>query len=266
MRAMNRQPEPSGVLFKGAADLRKIAEQVGRRGLAGAVAAGLRALRWRAFYRRHLAADRAFDRAFGVDTVGIAHEADLTIRGARGHFGLGYEGTPVAGFDAMLAHLPRDLSSFTYIDFGAGKGRTLLLAARFGFKRIVGVEFSEELHAIAARNIARFRHPAQRCFDVTAVCRDAAAFAPPDGPLVCYFYYPFEAPVLAEVMANLQAAHAARPRKMYFVFRFDKPDWRRDCAALFATLPFARPMKIRASWPERLALVPYTVAVYESLS
>jgi len=57
-----------------------------------------------------------------------------------------YRATPVRTLRALLSRLPRNtLSSSTFVDFGLGKGRVLLVAADFTFRRIIGVEFSDEL-------------------------------------------------------------------------------------------------------------------------
>src|ERR1700722_6642663 len=40
-----------------------------------------------------------------------------------------------------LGHLPsRGRQEYTFIDFGSGKGRVLLMAARLGFRRLYGIE------------------------------------------------------------------------------------------------------------------------------
>ena len=41
---------------------------------------------------------------------------------------------------------------FTFVDFGAGKGRVLMMACEYPFKQVIGVELSRKLHATASRN------------------------------------------------------------------------------------------------------------------
>lgn len=262
---LDRGPEPSGIVFKGREDLSKALRLLGDQGVLGAVRSVVIALRWRWYYRKRLSSDDAFDQKYETETTGIAHESDLTIPSYNRRFGLGYEGTPVRDFARMLKFLPQDLSDFTYVDFGSGKGRTLLLAADFNFTRIMGVEFSEELHAIAKRNVQIYRGERQKCFDLIPVRQDAAKFAIPDGKIVFYFYYPFEAVVLSRVMSNIQASYQEAPRKMFFVFRFDKARWRADCEKLFKGLSFVSRVKVKRSLPEALSLVPYSVAIFETI-
>jgi hypothetical protein len=41
--------------------------------------------------------------------------------------------------------LPKDLSDFTFVDIGSGKGSILFYACRYDFRRVLGVEFAENL-------------------------------------------------------------------------------------------------------------------------
>ena len=51
-------------------------------------------------------------------------------------------GHPAAELVEILADLGIYYPDCVFLDLGAGKGRALLLASQFPFKRIVGVEFS----------------------------------------------------------------------------------------------------------------------------
>ena len=64
-------------------------------------------------------------------------------------------GTDPALFREMVGRLPIRHDDFVFIDFGSGKGRCLLLATEWPFRRIVGVELSAELN-----HVAREKHPA----------------------------------------------------------------------------------------------------------
>jgi predicted RNA methylase len=41
----------------------------------------------------------------------------------------------------------------TFVDIGSGKGRALIIAAEYAFKRIIGVEYSPSLATICRRNL-----------------------------------------------------------------------------------------------------------------
>jgi SAM-dependent methyltransferase len=77
-----------------------------------------------------------------------------------------------------------------FVDFGSGKGRVVLQAARYPFGRVVGVEISEELNRIARENVERGRHRLA-CQDVELVTADVLEYEIPDDMTYAYFYYPF---------------------------------------------------------------------------
>jgi SAM-dependent methyltransferase len=107
---------------------------------------------------------------------------------------------------------------FVFIDFGSGKGRVLLLASEFPFKKIIGVEFSPKLHAIAQNNIRVYQSTTQQCKHVAAVCEDATSYALPIEPTVYYFFDPFRLPVMSVVIDNLRQSLQKHPRKIFLVY------------------------------------------------
>ena len=93
-----------------------------------------------------------------------------------------------------------------------------LLAAQFPFRKIVGVEFSLELHEIAERNLDAGKSTDRRCHDLTSVHADAAKFALPAGPLMLYFYNPFKEPVMRRVVENIRRSVSEDPRPVIVVY------------------------------------------------
>jgi predicted RNA methylase len=61
--------------------------------------------------------------------------------------------------DALLRNIGEDLHRFSFVDFGSGKGRVLLVASHYPFREVVGVEFSPELQKIAEGNIRSTKAP-----------------------------------------------------------------------------------------------------------
>ena len=170
---------------------------------------------------RHIIAHRAarrWDRDHGVDTAGSIQLNSLTIVGPNRDFGNEAVCTSPKSFDFMLQSLPRDLSSYTFIDIGSGKSRTLLLASRYNFAKIIGVEFAKELVACARRNISGFRCDRQRCFDLNVVEADATQFQFPATPLVLFFYNPFAQNVFDMVLDNILDSLKRQKRDCYIMY------------------------------------------------
>jgi len=112
------------------------------------------------------------------------------------------------------------LQDFIFIDLGSGKGRVLLLASEYPFKRIIGVEFMPELHRAAQENIAKFAAANPSDPSMESICIDARDFRFPAEPLVVYLFNPFPEPVFAAVMDNLHRSIIQTPRVVYIAYRF----------------------------------------------
>ena len=174
----------------------------------------------------------AYDERFGIDTAGTIHQTKLNINNPNQLHAVSYGGSDPKPFRDAIGTLSIDYRRFVFIDFGSGKGRAILLAAEFPFKRIVGVEFSEELHRIAQDNIRRFPINTSKCKDVESVCMDVVAYPLPDDCLVCYFFNPFDATIMDQVSSNIQKSLLRNPREIYIVYYnprtghlFDQADW-----------------------------------------
>ncbi|MBN9219709.1 MAG: class I SAM-dependent methyltransferase [Mesorhizobium sp.] len=161
---------------------------------------------------------REWDRRHGVDTAGSIQLAALTIAGP--HRAKGNEAvcTSPKTFDFIMKSLPRDLHDHTFVDIGSGKSRTLLLASRYSFAEIIGVEFACELVEIARANIDRFRDSSRKCRALSVVEADAAAYGFPETPLVVYFYNPFSKDVFDIVLKNLVSSLERRPRSCFVIY------------------------------------------------
>lgn len=170
-----------------------------------------------------------FDLRYDVDTSGRGPMTGVANFG--GAIGMHHVPTPVRTIRSILASLPIDHGEFSFIDFGSGKGRALLVAAEFGFRRIVGIERSPELIAIAHHNLNRSRNLILKGHDVETKCIDAAQFKFPEGPLVLFFYNPFSMNVMASVMENLAHAMKTAPRPILLVY------YHPQCQSLLHALP-----------------------------
>lgn len=197
----------------------KVARSVVKRGLLSTSRMAVEYLRRR--LKRLLSAPTGeasdpFDSQFGVDTGGRVDLDALQIQSVHRGQGVSYQPTPAEAFDEMIRRLDIDFRQFTFVDLGSGKGRALLMASRFPFRRVIGVEFSPELHDIALRNIAH--DDPERRSRVEAVCADASMYALPTEPIVLYLYNPFHDAVIAEVLAGLARSLLEHPRRLIIVY------------------------------------------------
>jgi SAM-dependent methyltransferase len=135
-----------------------------------------------------------------------------------GAFHSPYQPTEPGLFREMMASLPIAFDQFTFVDIGSGKGRTLLMASEYPFRKIVGVELIEELHRAAEENKRAYKSATQRCSQIEAVCADACEFPFPSGPLVVYLFNPLPEDGMRLLIANLEKSLAEDPRAAYLLY------------------------------------------------
>lgn len=162
--------------------------------------------------------DAIFDRQYQVDTGGVVRPKPESVVGDNWDMGVSYQAIDANCFTSTLQSLAIEHSQFTFVDFGSGKGRALLLASAFPFRRVIGVEYCEELNEIARRNVANYPASARKCSDIAIITADATTFAIPEGPLVLFFYNPFGERVMARVVENVMASYREVPRQIIVIY------------------------------------------------
>jgi len=166
--------------------------------------------------RRSRYGDIDYDFDHGVDTTWATIALRTRFRELLS--GGQYQPSEPGLFHQILRALPIAADGFTFIDLGSGKGRTLLMASDYPFRRIVGLELLAEFEAIARRNISRYHGEQQKCFALESQQGDAREFVFPDEPIVLYLFNPFPEHVLREVLANLSSSLRASPRTVFVIY------------------------------------------------
>ncbi|MGH6736879.1 MAG: hypothetical protein ACRECX_12520 [Methyloceanibacter sp.] len=201
------------------------------------------------------------EQLFFIPTKDKIALAGLTIRGSNREHGHDYRPTPCQLFEWTLAAIDYDFSKLTFVDYGAGQGRVMLLASEHPFAAVGGIEFAEELHDNAAMNIAQYPRSRMRCRNVECVLEDASQVGPPDGEAVHYFFNPFSREVFAEVLQNLVVSYRKKPRRLYLILVDPVATDLIDSSGVF--------MRIELPQQERLKVrlfSPYEVAIYRTLA
>lgn len=120
-------------------------------------------------------------------------------------------------FKSVMKHIKIERGQDVFIDYGAGKGRAVLLASTFPFKRVIGVELVPELAAIARENL-RKASKRLRCQQVEIVTADAPEYSLPDDTTIIHFFNPFEGEILSRVAHNIKASLLKSPRQLTIIW------------------------------------------------
>jgi SAM-dependent methyltransferase len=155
-----------------------------------------------------------FDKKHNVETR--AEEEEQQARNTDLSAGFWYLPTRPATVRLLLSELPmRDYSNYTFIDLGSGKGRVLLIAAEYGFQKIVGVELKKDLHERAVRNIRNCRGLKKECGGMECLNLNALDYDFPDENLVLYFFNPFGNEIMQALLNRLNASLDRCPRDVF---------------------------------------------------
>ena len=209
--------------------------------------------------------ERVFDapreQLFFVPTKEPAALSSMKIASPNRAYGHDYRPIPCKVFDWALDQVQEDFSKFTFVDYGAGKGRAMLLAAEHPFAAIAGVEFAAELHDNAQMNIAQYPRSKMRCRNVECVLVDAVEVGPPVGASVHFFFDPFAREVFAEVLNNLVMAYRLKPRRLYLILVDPVATDLVDASGVFARIEPSQTDEFKLK-----LLSPHSVTVYRSLA
>jgi predicted RNA methylase len=160
-----------------------------------------------------------FDERCGVDTARTSEISDLAaIQSQNYKHGFQHQTVEADTAVSLLRSLAIRYEDFMFLDMGSGKGKMLLVASSFPFRKVVGVEYCEPLHAIAERNIKVYKNPAQKCFDVQSMYTDAALFSIPADPLVIFMYNPFDGVLMRKVLHRLVESLETHPRRILILY------------------------------------------------
>lgn len=160
--------------------------------------------------------DIDYDCDYRVNTTAASVSLRNRLLGAI--IGIAYQPCDPSLFHHTLRALPIDYSQFAFIDFGSGKGRALLMASDYPFRRIIGVELLPDLHRAAQENVRKYRSESQRCLAIELQQGDAREFVFPSGPCVLFLFNPLPEPALMRVVANLRISLQQAPRPVYIVY------------------------------------------------
>ncbi|HKR85650.1 MAG TPA: class I SAM-dependent methyltransferase, partial [Terriglobales bacterium] len=161
------------------------------------------------------AADWIEERRLGIDTCGLIPIETLLANWAGNH---DYAPTTMSAFRAFMSKIDfRADGEEVFLDYGCGKGRALIMAAQYPFRRVIGIEIASVLVEAARKNIAHVLDKLP-CKQIEIRCARAdQAEVPPDASVV-YLFNPFHGSTLERVIANIRSSLERNPRRLRLIY------------------------------------------------
>jgi 16S rRNA G966 N2-methylase RsmD len=128
-----------------------------------------------------------------------------------------YQGTNYFIIEKAFEFLRQENANFHLVDYGSGKGRIMVVAAYYDFKKITGIDFSQSLCHEAEINIEKIK-PRFPSVEFEIVCDDAVNYPIKNDDTVFFFFNPFDEVVMLQVVKNILASLKKNERKIYVVY------------------------------------------------
>jgi hypothetical protein len=163
-----------------------------------------------------------FDQIHGVETSGLIPAGGLVTGHPSDTHVTAYYGVAPSILRTLIdlwraTPPPHPISHYTFLDFGAGKGRAMLVASELPFHQVIGIELNPTLADIAQSNLDHWL--ATHAADTTAPPlapihlyeQDALTFDLPHTPTLAFLFHPFEAPILKLLLRRIESRFAQKP-------------------------------------------------------
>jgi SAM-dependent methyltransferase len=154
-------------------------------------------------WRYRMWQESQFDSKRAIDTRYEKKDFFRTVVSDNKDFAVAYEPVHQYVMTQILDDLPADIKNRVFIDLGSGKGRAVFMAADRQFKKLIGVEFSSELHQAAMNNLSAYKRKTNSTAEIEFICSDAVDYELPESDLVIFMYNPFHGKVMQHLIEKL---------------------------------------------------------------
>ncbi len=158
--------------------------------------------------------------------------------------------------DWALSAAPQDLKRYAFVDFRAGNGRTLLLAARRNFEYAAGYAFDASSAEMLEMNLAQYPRSYLSCRDVRALRADRDGVLIPPQPAVLFFPDSLSNRHLDVILNYVLASFRLEPRPIALIFENAGRERGNESMAIFerAPMPLVNRAKAFLFGPVRIAV------------
>ena len=161
---------------------------------------------------------RIFDYIYNVKTHKDLNINDLKFNSINKKEAFNYETVAIFSIKQILNNIDINKNDI-FIDFGCGKGRVLLIASQYKFKKIIGIEFSPELVDIARSNVSICKDYNSFNIDIIKIIEgDVLDYKYNNNETVFYLYNPFSNIILDQLCGQIVKSIHHKPRRVYIIY------------------------------------------------
>ena len=161
--------------------------------------------------------DFIYDKRYGLNTRKIIEAEDLYKTDDEINQNNRYQATRLRHFRVLMKELSLPENS-VFVDVGSGKGKVLLMATIYNFKRIVGIELSSKLNKIAKSNILIYNKRVKNNIPIELKELNVLDYTFEGDENIIYLYNPFSSEILEQFCEQLFISLKLNPRKIWLIF------------------------------------------------
>lgn len=156
-------------------------------------------------------------RKYGIHTFFPASLNGLSISNADISKSSPYEASNYLLLEKLFRAFREHSNSVSLVDLGCGKGRAMVVAAHFGFRKITGIDFAEELCREATANMVKtnMQFPDLQWRVINGNVVD---YAISEEDSVFFLFNPFNEEVLVSFLEKLDCSLRQNARTTWFIY------------------------------------------------
>ncbi|MEO6219510.1 MAG: class I SAM-dependent methyltransferase [Ginsengibacter sp.] len=157
------------------------------------------------------------EKKYNIQTIQLNRLNTLSINSENLIHASIYQGANYYLIEKAFEYLQSLNANNSIVDFGSGKGRVLVVAAHYGFRKITGIDFAKALCLSAEENINKIgsKFPST---EFTVICDDVVNYQVKDDEDGFFFFNPFNEVVMLAVVKNILKSLKENPRHVYIVY------------------------------------------------
>ena len=159
----------------------------------------------------------AGEKKYLIQTTGIDKLKRLSVVGDNKENASIYQGANYYLLEKAFDFLRKEKATGAIVDFGSGKGRIMVVAAFYGYKKIKGIEFAAALSAYAKKNIdgIQWKYPDT---NFSILTENAVSYKVDKEDSIFFFFNPFDEKIVLQVVKNIMKSLKKYPRKVHVVY------------------------------------------------
>ncbi|MEO8109183.1 MAG: class I SAM-dependent methyltransferase [Ginsengibacter sp.] len=157
------------------------------------------------------------EKKYNIRTIELDRLSMLSIKGDNLSHASIYQGANYYLLEKAFDYLASIHENKNIVDFGCGKGRVLVVAAYYGFSKIIGIDFARALCVAAEQNIQKVKgfYPDSQ---FSVIYDDVINYKITADENAFFFFNPFDEVVMLQVVKNILQSLKESPRHVTIIY------------------------------------------------